>query len=141
MRLGRPARGLYNGSMSAGPVVTPWIVFPLAAVTLLIVAAHILALRESAPGRMPESRRRIRVLTGWVTLATVPMLACGFGFVPPSDASLFATLWIANIVMLATIIALALLDACNTVRLARRANKDIRRQMRRALAEIRGTDG
>jgi len=132
---------MYNGAMSAGPVVTPWIVFPLAAVTLLIVASHILALREHAPGRMPESRRRIRSLTGWIILATIPMLACGFGFVPPDDASLFATLWVANIVMLATIVALALLDACNTVRLARRANKDIRRQMRRALAEIRGGDG
>jgi len=127
--------------MSADPVVTPWLVFPLAAVALLCVASHMIVLRELAPGVMPESRRRIRLISGWVMLVLVPMLAWGFGHAAPSDAALFAAIWTSNVVLLGAVVLMALLDALNTARLARRQRRVITRELARQLADARGRDG
>jgi len=132
---------MYNGSMSVDPVVSPWIVFPLGAVALVCVAAHLVVLRECAPDAMPESRRRIRLASGWVMLTLVPALSWGFGLVSPGDAALFAALWSLNIVLLGLVVALAMLDALNTLRLAHKRRRELGRDLARDIARAYASDG
>lgn len=113
--------------METGPVVSPWIVFPLAMVALVVVAAHVLALRELAPGEMPESRRQIRLATGWVMMLAVPVLAFGFGAASPGDKELFRSVWLAGVGLLGAVILLAMIDALNSVRLAFARRRELRR--------------
>lgn len=121
---------LYDSRMEYGPVAPTWFVLPLAMLALLVVAAHLLVLREHAIGKMPESRRQIRMITGWVMMFTIPLVAYGFGIVSPTNAEQFVMTWFCIIGLLGGIILMACIDALNSVRLARKNTRDIHQELR-----------
>lgn len=117
-------------SQSAGPLAPAWVVLPLAAVALLATAAHIIALREAPRGALPESRRRIRIATGWVIIIAIPLTAYAFGIATPARAGNYLLVWMAVVALLGAIVMLAVLDALNTLRLHRIAARRLRREFR-----------
>ncbi|MBX3380088.1 MAG: hypothetical protein KF805_08320 [Phycisphaeraceae bacterium] len=103
--------------MNSAPLLPAWVVLPVAAIMLLVVATHLMVLLRSD---MPASRKRIRTLNGWIMLFLVPIGAAAFGVESPSDPRLFVLVWSIVILMLVLLIGLALLDMMNTTRLYRR---------------------
>ncbi len=115
---------------SSGPLLTPWVVMPIAAVLLIVIGAHLNAL-ASAP--MPASRRRIRVVNGWLMLLTTPLTAYAFAMATPSNARLFVLIWLAVVGLIGIVVMLALIDLLNTQRLYR----NVRREMAREVTELK----
>lgn len=120
------AAGGGGGSLAPG-----WLVLPLAAVALLATATHIIVLREAPKGTLPESRRRIRLATGWVIMATIPLTAYAFGIATPSKAGTYMTVWMVVTALIGAILMLAMLDGLNTMRLHRAAVRRLRDDFRR----------
>lgn len=102
-------------------------------IALLVVAAHLLVLREHAIGKMPESRRQIRMITGWVMMFTIPLIAYGFGIVSPSNQQEFVLAWTCIVGLLGGIVLLACVDAINSIRLARRQTRKLNQEFRAIL--------
>ncbi len=123
--------GLTLGAGGAGSLAPGWLVLPLAAVALLATATHIILLREAPRGTLPESRRRIRLATGWVIMATIPLTAYAFGIATPSNAGTYLTVWMVVTALIGAVLMLAMLDALNTVRLHRGAARRLRDDFRR----------
>lgn len=106
-------------------LVPIWISAPLAMLTLVVVAAHLLALRSA---RMPESRRRIRTASGWLIMATAPVLAVAFSVVSPQQPRRFALVWAVAMLLLGLVILMALVDVANNLRLARQGRRMLHRR-------------
>lgn len=121
-------------AVASGPIAPWWIVVPLAGVALLATAAHIIAIREATKGAMPESRRRIRLATGWVIMVAVPLTAYAFGIASPAQPGVFALVWMSVVALLFAIVGLGLLDAFNTVRVHRIETRRLRRDIRKLQA-------
>lgn len=121
--------------MEYDPVAPSWFVLPLAMFALLVVAAHLLVLREHAIGKMPESRRQIRMMTGWVMMFTIPLIAYGFGIVSPAKQQEFVLAWTCIVGLLGGIVLLACVDAINSIRLARHQTKALRAEFRQTLSQ------
>ncbi len=117
---------------SATPLLPWWVVFPLAGVTLLVIAGHVAAIRRAAG--VPSSRRRIRTVNGVLMMATVPLIAYAFGVATSADARTFTLVWMLIIGLLGIIIVVAWVDVMNTMRL----HQASRRATRERLAELRG---
>lgn len=128
-------QSLYDGSMEYGSVAPSWFVLPLAMIALLVVAAHLLVLREHAIGKMPESRRQIRMMTGWVMMFTIPLTAYGFGIVTPAKQEEFVLAWTCIVGLLGGIVLLACVDAINSIRLAHHQTKALRAEFRETLRQ------
>jgi len=111
--------------MEYGPIAPSWFVLPLAMAALLVVAAHLIVLREYAIGKMPESRRQIRMMTGWVMMFTIPVLAYGFGIVSPTNEQNFLMAWTCIVGLLGGIVFMACVDALNSIRLARVQSREL----------------
>lgn len=126
---------LYGSSMEYGPIAPTWFVLPLAMVALLVVAAHLIVLREHAIGKMPESRRQIRMITGWVMMFTIPVLAYGFGIVSPTKEHEFLTAWTAIVGLLGAIVLMACVDALNSIRLARVESRELHQELHALLTQ------
>jgi len=112
------------------PLLPAWVVLPVAAFMLLVVAVHLLLMLKS---EMPASRKRIRTLNGWIMLFLVPIGAAAFGIVSPGEPRLFVLIWSIVIAMLFLLIGLAVLDMVNTTRLYQRERDnlgDLRRSRR-----------
>lgn len=122
--------GVVVMGQASGPLAPAWLVLPLAAVALLATAAHIIALREAPKGALPESRRRIRIATGWVIIVAIPLTAYAFGIATPSRAGNYLLVWMMVVALLGAILVLAMLDALNTARLHRVASRRLRREFR-----------
>lgn len=120
-----------------GPAVLPfWLVFPIALLTMVVVAGHLMALR-SGRAHIPASRYRIRSVNGGMMITLVPMLAIAFSVVSPDAQRLFALMWMACIGMIGIVLLLAVIDACNNLRLARRDAMALRDEHRAVLATLR----
>lgn len=109
-----------------------WITGPLAMLTLVVVAAHLLAMRGAD---MPESRRRIRTANGWLILITTPVLAIGFSAVSPAHPRQFALVWAVAIAMLGFVILMAFVDMANNLRLANHQRRELGRSAGRHLGQ------
>ena len=120
---------LYDSSMEYAPIAPTWFVLPLAMIALLVVAAHMIVLREHAIGKMPESRRQIRMMTGWIMMFTIPLTAYGFGIATPSDQQAFATIWSCIVGLLALIVLMACIDAVNSMRIAKKQTRELRNEL------------
>lgn len=116
--------------MDPSPIAPAWFVLPLASVALLLQAGYLVALRELPCDRMPPSRKRIRVATGWLSMFAIPLSAYGFGIATPADPGTFTLVWLAVIGLIAGILLLAMLDTVNTMRLHRHARRDLHRELR-----------
>ena len=109
------------------PIAPPWLALTLGMVTLVVVAGHLIALRTA---EMPESRRRIRTVSGVVILMATPLVAYAFGIVTPAEAKLFTLAWSAVMGLLGLILILAALDIVNNGRIYRQQHRAMRAQMR-----------
>ncbi len=97
-------------------VLPALVTFPLALAAMLLVSAHVTATQQSGA---PASRKRIRIVNGWVMLLTLPLIAAGLSVVSGDQPRLFTLVWLGVVLLLFLSIMLAILDALNTVRLAR----------------------
>lgn len=94
--------------------VAPWVTAPLGAVVGL--ALGWLWWWQGRDG-VPPSRRRIRRASLLLGLVLVPMLVAGLSFVDPSvDPRRYAEIWSLVLVLLGLIVATAVIDAVNSLR-------------------------
>ncbi len=119
---------------SSQPLAPRWVVLPMAAMTLVILAAHVMAIRV-AP--MPDSRRRIRTANGVVMMLLVTVLAYAIGVATPALPGGFTLGWLAAVGLLVVVMGLSLLDMLNTFRLHARETKDTKSKIREAKEELR----
>lgn len=106
---------------------------------MLVLAGYLGALRLAPTDEiMPPSRKRIRTCSGWVTMITVPVIACGFGVVPPSQTRVFVLVWTAGVGLLGIVLVLACLDLADSWRMRRAALRAQRERM--AMARRRALD-
>jgi len=126
---------LYDVGMDTGPIAPTWFVLPIALIALVLQAGYLIAIKEQRPDRMPPSRKRIRIATGWLSIFAIPLSAYGFGIASPSDAGTFTVVWMLVIGLIAAIVMLAVLDAVNTMRLQRKAGYRVRKEMREHLSQ------
>jgi hypothetical protein len=112
-------------TMWIGQALAPaWLVFPLSAIVLLAVAAHVLVLWRS---EMPESRRRIRMASALVMMLALPVLALALGGLDPAkDQRTFVLAWMLATGLILIVVVLAGADILNTLRLYRRELKELR---------------
>lgn len=115
--------------LAAGPIAPAWIVFPIALLTMIVIAAHIGGL---ARAEMPPSRRRIRKANGWLMLFLVIAIACAAGL--QTGQRLFVMLWMLVAGLTGVVLILAWIDALNSLRLHRRDREVLRRHMRGLVA-------
>ncbi|UYV12017.1 MAG: hypothetical protein NCW75_12010 [Phycisphaera sp.] len=107
-------------------LVPIWVSAPLAMITLVTVAAHLLAMRGAD---MPESRRRIRTANGWLILITAPVLVVAFSVVSPQNTRQFALIWAVAMVLVGFVILMAFIDIANNLRIARLQRRRLSRSM------------
>ncbi|MGQ0629020.1 MAG: hypothetical protein ACT4PL_13090 [Phycisphaerales bacterium] len=119
--------------MTLATLITPWLALPLCAGAMLFIAGHVLALYRLD---IPASRRRIRTAGGLLMLVLAPMLAYAGAVVPPADKRAFVLAWMAVMAILGLIIAVALIDVANNLRLHTRARADLRRSEAEALGVV-----
>lgn len=120
----------------AQALVSPWGAVPVAALVMILIAGHIVRVEERTT---PSSRRRLRMANGWVMLVTAPLIAAGASvFDPWAQQRAFTLTWLMIIALLAVSIAIAFVDIANTLILARRAARRLRRESAlAALADVR----
>lgn len=116
------------------PIAPAWAVALIAVPTLLLLAGHVLAVRKAV---MPASRKRIRLFNGVLMMVTLTLAALAMGAVAPSQTRAFVIVWMLAMGGLVMVLAIAVLDAVNTVRLS----VAHRRHMREALAQARAESG
>ncbi|MCA9303598.1 MAG: hypothetical protein KC996_05710 [Phycisphaerales bacterium] len=119
--------------MDPEPIASPWIVFPIAVILLIAVAGHMIALRELPDGKMPESRRRIRIATGWVIMFTIPLSAYGFGVASTAEPNVFVLVWTTVVLLIGSVLVLAVIDMLNSARLNRTERDELSRELGRIL--------
>jgi len=119
---------------SPTPLLPAWFVFPLAGVTLLIIAAHLGVIRRSR--ETPASRRRIRSVNAVLMMCTVPLLAYAFGVATTADARTFTLVWLLIIGLLVIVMLVAWIDAMNTVRLHQASRAETRAHLRELRAQF-----
>lgn len=119
-------------SLASGPLLSVWIGAPLGVVTLALVAAHVALLSRAR--EMPDSRRRIRRVNGWLMLGTVPIAVYAFCIASPATPRSFALSWMAVLGLVSIVLMLACLDILNTLRLHRAEQREIRRGLAEAFS-------
>lgn len=111
------------------PLVTPWVVLPLAILAMLLIAGHIMNLRSAAAAEMPDSRRRIRTANAWLMMFLAPIAAMAFSIVTPGQAREFVLLMSIVVGMLGFIVILACADAVNNLRIHREAVRKLQEEI------------
>jgi hypothetical protein len=107
----------------ASVTVSPWIVLPLAAAALILIAWHSTGL-DRRP--MPLSRKRIRQANSWVMMLCVPLFAAGASLVSAAAAPrAFVLIWTVVAMLVILSVLLAIIDALNTWRLASAARRHV----------------
>jgi len=105
-------------ALPPGPPVPILYTLPVAIILIAALLTHLLI---AVPRTTPPSRRRIRRANGYVMLTVVPLVTLGFsGLDPRAKPGPWLLIWIAATALLALAVALAFIDAANTIRLHRR---------------------
>lgn len=113
--------------MIAGTLIPAWICVPAGVLMMLCLALHA---RATARGSHPASRKRIRLANAAIMLVNTPLLTAGFSIISASATPrAWLLVWLAAMALLAFSVALALLDMLNTLRLARRAARELTRSL------------
>lgn len=121
-------------TLNQDPILPALLILPLAAMALLVTCAH-LAWMQRTP--MPPTRRRIRTVTGVLSLFTITLTAIGFGVISPDQARPFLLVWLTVIGLLGILVLLAAIDMANNVRLHAVERKHIRAQLTRLQGELK----
>lgn len=125
-----------------GDVLLPWFVtIPSGALIVAFLASHLAALARVEG--MDVTRQRIRQANGIVMLALVPLMTAGLSLVDPTrQPAVWVVIWTIAIFLVLVMIAMAMLDALNTVRIARERRAELRDWLltRRARADEQGDE-
>lgn len=108
-------------------LVPIWATAPTCSILMIAVAAHAERTRRSAE---PESRKRIRMANSLLIMLMLPMLVAGLSVLDPDRRPReWAMLWLIVMGLVSISVGLAILDALNTIRLLRRAQRELRRSL------------
>ena len=102
-------------TLAAGPMVSPWIAIPMAAICLVLVAGYTLAIQRDD---VPLVRRKLRTALGVLHMFVVAAFAYGISIADPADRKPFAVCWMLVVGLVGFSVVLALIDAAVTVKLA-----------------------
>lgn len=105
----------------------------LAGVGMVLTAGYVLAIQRDD---VPASRRRIRTASGVLLMILMGLLAWASGVVPVADRRVFVLAWLLVVIVLGAVIALAMADILNNLRLGQIE----RRARTRELADQRASD-
>jgi hypothetical protein len=122
-------------TLSVEPLAPAWFVVPVGFVTLIVLAGHLLSLRNVP---MPASRVRIRVANSVLMFIGTLMLMYSLAYVPPSDGRRFVLCWMAVGAMVVVVLVLAWVDVFNNMRLARIERVEL---VKKTAAQLRLTRG
>lgn len=128
--------------LTASSLLPAWAVVPIAAASIIVLAAHVLAIQQL---RMPPRRRRIRTANGLLMMLIASLLAYALGVAPtitnpttnPESARNFLLVWSAIMSLLSIVIGLAALDVAHTARIALSARRKLRQEFRDKLGSAR----
>ncbi len=130
---------LHMPMMLADTVLPPIVVLPLAFVTMLVVAAHVMSVQMSD---MPLMRKRLRIANGLMMMFVAAALAYALGVANvvtdaranPGGARGFVIVWMVIVALLSIVVVLAVVDALSTLGMGYRQHRTLRREMREELA-------
>lgn len=130
---------------AATTMVSPWIVLPLAGLTMLLIACHIMSVQVSA---MHRARKRLRIANGLLMMFVTAALAYALGSVAlvtdakqyPTQARAFVIVWLVIVTLLTVVVALAVIDALGTAGWGWSTHRALRREFRASLAAKKTTD-
>ena len=122
-----------SGWDSGVPLVPLWLGVGLAVIAMVATAAHMNSLRDAD---VPESRRRIRMMNGWVLVVLAPVSAWAFCMVRPVDQKEFVFAFVIVIFLLLVAVTMACLDAVNSLRLQRQTQRELREEIAKLRSEI-----
>lgn len=111
---------------SSNPILPIWVVAPVGALTLLVLAGHLLAI-WNAP--IDPRRRRIRVASSSLLMLMVPLFCYGLSGAAPSRSREFVLVWLLVVVLLLFVILLAMADMLNSLRLHRAHARALRKSL------------
>ncbi len=122
----------------AETMISPWIVLPLAGLTMLLIGAHVLAVQIST---MHPFRKRLRIANGLIMMFVAATLAYALGGVSlvadprqhPEQARAFIIVWVVIVGLLAVVVALAVADAVGTTAWGWRKHRALRQEYRESL--------
>ena len=121
-----------SGWDSGAPLLPLWVVVPAAVISLLAVGGHLSALRVAD---VPESRRRIRTVNGWLMAALIPVAVYAFAVVTPAERNRFVFVFAVVVALLTIVVVLAGVDAMNNLRLYRTERDELRAEVKRLQRE------
>lgn len=121
-------------------MLPPWVVFPLAGLTLLVTAAHVVALQSAD---LSVRRRRIRSAAGVIMMLVTGLLAYALGVqdalpspaADPDSTRTFLLVWSSIVALLFMVILLAAADLIHTGAVAASARAKLAREMRDRLVD------
>ena len=120
--------------MHTSPMLSPLLGLPLAAVCLVLLAGHVLALARSEE---PTSRKRIRQANSVVGMLTVAAMAEGLCIFSPGGAPrLWALAWMSVLLLVCLNVLMAMIDAINSARLRQRDLRALRDASRALRSEF-----
>ena len=110
-----------------GEFVLPWFVtLPSGLLAMSLLVAHMGVLGRDEG--MDATRQRIRQANGVVMMLLVPILIAGLSVVEPNRSpSAWVVAWTVCVFLVLVMIAMAMLDALNTVRIAKERRAELRR--------------
>lgn len=125
-------------ALAATTILPGWLVLPAAALTMLVVAVHVLATHA---GDLPLRRKRLRIANGLLMMLLVALLAYALGVAAvvheprtaPKEAREFVVVWLSIIGLVALVVTLAAADAIATVVHGWALRKELRAEMRSGL--------
>lgn len=110
-------------SMIAAVHFRPGIVVPIACVVAVAVLVY---WRRLGSPEVPVSRRWIRRGSLGAMLLSLPLLVAGLSFVDPQRSGpVYVLVWVGAMSLVVLVLALAVVDAMNTVRVSRGAHRDL----------------
>lgn len=112
-------------ALSSEPFAPVWFVMPVGVLTFIIVAWHLMSLRDM---EMPSSRLRIRLATAFLMLLGTPLLVYGLAYVPPSEGRTFILTWVAIAGTVVLVLMLAWVDVLNNLRIGKLEQHALRRE-------------
>jgi hypothetical protein len=125
--------------LASTTILPGWVVLPVSAATMLVVAGHVLATHASD---LPTRRRRLRVVNGVLMLFVTALLAYALGVAAvveeptarPRETREFVIVWLMIIGLLGVVVSLAGADAIATLSHGWRSRRELRTQMRHGMA-------
>jgi hypothetical protein len=116
--------------LAAGPLVTPWIAIPLAAVAMVLYAGHTLAMQRAD---IPQARRKVRSALNVLSMFVVAGVAYGSSVADTANRKAFVLCWLLVVGLVGVSLVLALVDVIITVKLTVRERRE---EARRAAEEL-----